>query len=57
MKEVVLVARMEEADLGLKRPATLPLTITDKVLMVMGEVYMGYRILVLCVERSKNSSF
>ena len=34
---------MEELDIGLKIPATLPLTIVDQVLMFMGDVYIGLR--------------
>ena len=33
----------EDVDLALKRPATLILTITEKVLMVMGDVDIGIR--------------
>ena len=34
---------MEDVELGLKRSATLPFTITEKVLMFMGEVDIGLR--------------
>ena len=37
------IGEMEELDIGLKIPATLPLTIVDQVLMFMGDVYMGLR--------------
>ena len=32
---------MEDMDLGLKRPSTLPFTIMEKLFMVMGEVAIG----------------
>ena len=32
---------MEDMDLGLKRPSTLPFTIIEKLFMVMGEVAIG----------------
>ena len=41
MKEVVVVVMMEDVYLGLKRSATIPFTIVDKLLMVMGEVDIG----------------
>ena len=41
MKEVVVVVMMEDVYLGLKISATIPFTIVDKLLMVMGEVDIG----------------
>ena len=41
MKAVILVVMMEDVYLGLKRPATLPFSITGKVLMVMVELDIG----------------
>ena len=35
MTEVIVVVIMEDVDLGLKRPATIPFTIVFKVLMVV----------------------
>ena len=43
MKEAIVVVMMEDVDLGLKIPATLPFTIVEKVLMVMGEADIGLR--------------
>ena len=37
------MAMVEDADLGLKRPATLTLTIVEKVFMMIGEVDIGLR--------------
>ena len=34
---------MEDVNLGLKRPATLTLSMVNEVLMVMGEVDIGIR--------------
>ena len=34
---------MSDVDIGLKRPATLPLSIVEKLLMVIGELYLGPR--------------
>ena len=34
---------MEDVNLGLKRPATPHFTIVEKVLIVIGEVYLGLR--------------
>ena len=41
MKEAIVVAMMEEVDIGLKIPATILLTTAEKLLMVMGEVDIG----------------
>ena len=41
IKVVIVVVMIEDAYLGLKRPATLTFTIVEKVLMVMGEVDIG----------------
>ena len=41
--KVIIVAMMEEGDLGLNIPETLSLRISEKVLMVMGEVDIGLR--------------
>ena len=37
----------EEVDIGLKRPATICLTIVDQVLMLTGEVDIGLRLGIL----------
>ena len=43
MKEVIILVMIQEVDLDLKRPATLPFTIVQKVLMVMVEVDIGLK--------------
>ena len=43
VKEVILVLITEVVNLGLKIIATLPFTIVDKLLMVMGDVDIGLR--------------
>ena len=43
MKEVIVVVMMEEVDLVLNIPATLPFKNVEKVLIVMGEVDIGPR--------------
>ena len=41
MKEVTVWAMVQDVEVGINRSATLPFTITQKVLMAMGEVYLG----------------
>ena len=43
IKYVIVVLIMEDMHLGLKRTAFTPLTIVEKVLMVMGELYIYLR--------------
>ena len=40
---VIVVLMMEDADLGLKRPATIIFKIAEKVLMLRGDVEIGLR--------------
>ena len=37
---VIEAVKTKEVDIGIKRSATLSLTITEELLMVMGEVYI-----------------
>ena len=41
MKHVILGVVMEDVELGHNRPSTINFTIVEKVLMVMGKVYIG----------------
>ena len=41
MKQFIVVVITEDVDLGIKIPATLPLTTADKGLMMMGEADKG----------------
>ena len=43
MKELTVVVMMQDMKLGINIPVTITFTITDKVLMVMGEVDMGLK--------------
>ena len=42
-KEVIVEVLVQDVEVGLKRSATLPLIIMDKVLMVLGELGIGLR--------------
>ena len=42
-KEVTVGMTMEDVEVGLKISATLPFTMMEKALMVIGEVYIGLR--------------
>ena len=43
MKEVIVRAIKKDVEVDLKRSDTLPITMMDKVLMVIGEVYVGIK--------------
>ena len=43
IKEVIVGLMVKDVKVGIKRSATIPLTMMDKVLLVMGEVNIGIR--------------
>ena len=42
-KEEIVVVMMQYMKVGLKRSSTCPFSMSDKVLIVLGEVYLGIR--------------